>query len=100
MKIVYMGTPDFAVPCLRRLMEDGHEIAGVFTQPDKPKGRKQILTMTPVKALALEYPIPVFKPQKMRDGFAYSILKDLAPELIVVVAYGKILPEDILNLPR
>lgn len=95
-----MGTPDFAVPCLRRLMEDGHEIAGVFTQPDKPKGRKQILTMPPVKALALEYHIPVFQPQKMRDGSAYSILKDLAPELIVVVAYGKILPEDILNLPR
>lgn len=100
MKIVFMGTPDFAVPCLRRLIEDGHEIAGVFTQPDKPKGRKQILTMPPVKELALEHGIPVFQPQTMRDGSAYAVLKDLAPELIAVVAYGKILPEEILNLPR
>lgn len=100
LKIVFMGTPDFAVPGLRRLIEDGHEVAGVFTQPDKPKGRKQILTMPPVKKLALEHHIAVFQPQKMRDGSAYAILKDLSPDLIVVVAYGKILPEDILNLPR
>ncbi len=100
MKIVFMGTPDFAVPELKRLIEDGHQIVGVFTQPDKPKGRKQVLTPPPVKELALTHGLPVFQPQTLRDGAALALLKELVPQLIVVVAYGKILPEAILNLPE
>ena len=99
MRILFMGTPDFAVASLRRLVEDGHEICGVFTQPDKPKGRKMVLTPPPVKELALEKGLPVYQPAKMRDGEALGILQELRPELIVVVAYGKILPKEILTLP-
>ena len=99
MKIVFMGTPEFAVPSLMALVEAGHEICGVFTQPDKPKNRGMKLKPTPVKEYALTQGIPVFQPLKMRDGEALSILKGLAPELIVVAAYGKILPVDILELP-
>ncbi|WP_368233273.1 methionyl-tRNA formyltransferase [Anaerotruncus rubiinfantis] len=99
MRIVFMGTPDFAVPCLARLIADGHEIAGVFTQPDKPKGRGMKLCPPPVKELALERNLPVYQPEKMKDGAAFAILKELAPELIVVVAFGRILPKDILDLP-
>lgn len=100
MRIVFMGTPEFAVPCLERLVADGHEVVGVFTQPDKPKGRGHKMQFPPVKEKAVEYNIPVFQPQKMRDGTAYSILKELDPELIIVVAYGKIIPQDILDLPK
>lgn len=100
MRIVFMGTPDFAVPCLARLVADGHEILGVFTQPDKPKGRGYQLAPPPVKELALSHGLSVYQPAKMRDGEALSILRDLAPELIVVVAYGKILPKEILDLPK
>lgn len=99
MKIVFMGTPEFAVPSLKALVEAGHEICGVFTQPDKPKNRGMKLQPTPVKEYALTHDIPVFQPAKMRDGEALSILKELSPELIVVAAYGKILPVDILELP-
>lgn len=99
MKIVFMGTPEFAVPSLKALVEAGHEICGVFTQPDKPKNRGMKLQPTPVKEYALTQDIPVFQPAKMRDGEALSILKELSPELIVVAAYGKILPVDILELP-
>ena len=99
MKIVFMGTPEFAVPSLMALVEAGHEICGVFTQPDKPRNRGMKLQPTPVKEYALTQGIPVFQPLKMRDGEALSILKGLAPELIVVAAYGKILPVDILELP-
>jgi len=97
MRIVFMGTPDFAVPCLARLISDGHEIAGVFTQPDKPVGRHAVLTPPPVKILAAEKGIPVYQPVKLRDGKALAILEELAPQMIVVVAYGRILPESILN---
>lgn len=100
MRIVFMGTPEFAVPCLERLVSDGHEVVGVFTQPDKPKGRGHKMQFPPVKEKAVEYNIPVFQPQKMRDGTAYSVLKELDPELIIVVAYGKIIPQDILDLPK
>lgn len=100
MRIVYMGTPEFAVPCLSRLVEDAHEVAGVFTQPDKPRGRKAILTPPEVKIKAQELGIPVFQPRTLRDTAVYEQLKTLSPELIVVVAYGKILPEEILNLPK
>ena len=100
MRIVFMGTPDFAVPCLKRLVDDGNEVVGVFTQPDKPKGRGYTLTPPPVKAFAEENGIPVFQPKSMRDGEALEILKRLNPELNVVTAYGKILPPEILYLPK
>lgn len=99
MRIVFMGTPEFAVPSLKALVEAGHDIAGVFTQPDKPKNRGMKLQPTPVKEYALTQNLPVFQPAKMRDGQALGILKELSPELIVVAAYGKILPVDILELP-
>lgn len=99
-RIVYMGTPDFAVPCLERLIDLGYNVVGVFSQPDKPKGRGYKLAPPPVKEVALAAGIPVFQPEKMRDGTALAMLKELAPELIVVVAYGKILPKDILELPK
>ncbi|MBQ9939718.1 MAG: methionyl-tRNA formyltransferase [Oscillospiraceae bacterium] len=95
-----MGTPDFAVPCLKRLIDLKYNVVGVFTQPDKPKGRGYKLTPPPVKELALEAGIPVYQPEKMRDGTAYSILTELAPDMIIAVAYGKILPKDILDLPK
>ena len=95
-----MGTPDFAVPSLKGLRAAGHEICGVFTQPDKPKNRGMKLQPPPVKACALELGLPVFQPAKMRDGEALGILQELAPDLIAVAAYGKLLPVDILNLPR
>ena len=95
-----MGTPDFAVASLKRLVEDGHELCGVFTQPDKPKNRGHKLTPSPVKEYALSQGLEVYQPLKMRDGEALAIVERLAPELIVVAAYGKILPEDILNFPK
>jgi methionyl-tRNA formyltransferase len=104
MKIVFMGTPEFAVPCLRALAESGHETAAVFTQPDKPKGRGYKLIPTPVKEAALEYGIPVYQPLSLRKGDdaqeAMRILRDIAPDLIVVTAYGQILPKEVLELPR
>ncbi len=98
MRIVFMGTPGFAVPCLEALAER-HNVAAVFTQPDKPKGRKQILTPPPVKEKAIEYKIPVYQPNTLKSGEAYEILSGLDPEAIVVTAYGKILPGNILELP-
>ena len=100
MRILFMGTPDFAVVSLKRLVEDGHDICGVFTQPDKPKNRGHKLAFSPVKEYALSQNLTVYQPLKMRDGEAMSIVEELAPELIVVAAYGKILPEDILNYPK
>ncbi len=104
MKIVFMGTPDFAVPCLKKLAESNHEVAAVFTQPDKPKGRGYKMIPTPVKSAALEYDIPVYQPVSLRKGDdaenAMNILKDITPELIVVTAYGQILPKEILKLPK
>jgi len=99
MRIVFMGTPEFAVPSLKALVAAGHDVCGVFTQPDRPKNRGMKLQYTPVKEYAITAEIPVFQPEKMRDGTALSILKELSPELIVVAAYGKILPVDILDLP-
>lgn len=100
MKIVFMGTPEFAVPSLKALVDAGHQVCGVFTQPDKPKNRGMKLQAPPVKLLALELGIPVYQPVKLRDGEALAILKELAPELIVVAAYGKLLPLDILSMPQ
>ena len=95
-----MGTPDFAVASLKKLLDEKFDIVGVFTQPDKPKGRKMELTYSPVKELALANSLPVYQPEKMRDGTAYEIIKNLAPDILVVVAYGRILPDDILTLPK
>lgn len=99
MRIVFMGTPDFAVPSLRALYEAGHEVCAVYTQPDKPTGRKQILTAPPVKEQALAYHIPVYQPATLRAADEQERLRALAPELIVVVAYGKLLPPDVLAVP-
>ena len=96
MRILFMGTPNFASACLERLINDGNEICGVFTQPDKKTGRKQILTPPPVKELALKHNIEVFQPEKFNNQENRDIISRLNPELIVVVAYGKILPADVL----
>ena len=104
MKIVFMGTPDFAVPCLKALAASKHEVAGVFTQPDKPKGRGYKMIPTPVKAAAEELGIPVYQPLSLRKGDdaeeSMKILNNIAPELIVVTAYGQILPKEVLELPK
>ena len=100
MRILFMGTPDFAVASLKRLVDDGHTICGVFTQPDKPKNRGHKMAFSPVKEYALSQNLEVYQPLKMRDGEAMGIVEALAPELIVVAAYGKILPEEILNFPK
>lgn len=100
MNLVFMGTPDFAVPCLQKLIDNKFNISGVFTQPDKKVGRKQLLTPPQVKSLALKYDLPVFQPNTLKDGEALSIIEELNPDLIVVVAYGKILPKEILDYPK
>lgn len=100
MRIVFMGTPDFAAASLQKLLDDGFNVVGVFTQPDKPKGRGMEMCFSPVKELALAHDLPVYQPEKMRDGTAYEQIKALAPDILVVVAYGRILPDDILALPR
>ena len=100
MKILFMGTPDFAVPSLEALIAAGHEIVGVFTQPDKPKNRGMKLQAPPVKVCAQKHEIPVFQPTKLRDGTALAQIQALDPELIVVAAYGRILPQDILDAPK
>ena len=100
MKLIFMGTPDFAVPCLQALLDAGHEVAAVFTQPDKPRGRKQIMTPPEVKVLALEKGLDVYQPNTLRDGRAMAIIEDIKPEAIIVAAYGKILPKEMLDYPR
>ena len=98
MRIVFMGTPDFAAAILQRLIDTGRNVVGVFSQPDKPVGRKQIITPTATKVVAMEHNIPVFQPAKLRDGEALKIMQELKPDLTVVAAYGKILPKDILDV--
>lgn len=100
MRILFMGTPDFAVASLKRLVADGHDVCAVFTQPDKPKNRGMKMIAPPVKEYALTENIPVYQPLKMKDGTALALVQSLEPELIVVAAYGRILPEDILNTPK
>lgn len=99
MRIIFMGTPDFAVPSLRALCETGEDVVAVITQPDKPRGRGYVLTPTPVKAYALERGIPVYQPETLRGGAFDDTLRTLAPDLIIVVAYGKILPLSVLSCP-
>lgn len=99
MRIVFMGTPDFSVPALEALLEAGHEIAAVVTQPDKPKGRGGRVQMTPVKLKALEKNIPVYQPVKVKTPEFTQLLRELAPEVIVVIAFGQILSKEILDIP-
>ena len=102
MNIVFMGTPDFAIPALKVLIESEHSVSAVFTQPDKPKGRGHKLTPPPVKVLAEENGIAVYQPESLkRDADEYiKIIKDINPDIIVVCAYGKILPKEVLDIPR
>ena len=100
MRILFMGTPDIAAQCLEGLIEAGHTICGVYTRRDKPVGRKQILTPPPVKQVAEKYGIPVFQPRTLRDGGEDENIRSLAPQLIVVVAYGCILPASVLQIPE
>ena len=100
MRIVYMGTPDFAVPTLESLIKGGHQVIAAVTQPDKPKGRGKAVLMTPVKEKALEYDIPVYQPVKARDPEFVALLQELNPDAIVVVAFGQILPKAILDIPK
>ncbi|MCQ2440333.1 MAG: methionyl-tRNA formyltransferase [Clostridia bacterium] len=100
MRIVFMGTPDYSVKTLEALINAGHSVEAVFAQPDKPVGRKQILTPPAVKVYANEKGIKVYQPNTLRDGTAYEIIKKINPDVIVVVAYGKILPKEILDFPK
>ena len=99
-KVVFMGTPDFAVGTLKALIDSKYEVAAVFSQPDKPKGRGKALQMTPTKEVAVEAGIPVYQPAKIREIQWLSVLEELAPDVIVVVAFGQIIPESILKLPK
>ncbi len=100
MRIVFMGTPDFAAASLKKLIDKKYDIAAVFTQPDKPRDRGMKLSYSPVKELALENNIPVYQPTKLRDGTATELIKSLRPDILVVVAYGRILPDDMLEVPK
>ncbi len=100
MKIVFMGTPDYAVKTLEALINSEHTVAAVFAQPDKPVGRKQVLTPPPVKVCAMENNIPVYQPNSVRTGEALEIINEIKPDVIVVVAYGKILPKEILSAAK
>lgn len=100
MKIIYMGTPDFAVPALKSLASSEHEVCAVFTQPDKPRGRKMILTPPDVKVCAQSLDIPVYQPDSMKNGDALEIIGRYNPDVIVVAAYGKILPKAVLDAPK
>lgn len=99
-KIVFMGTPDFSVPVLRRMIEDGYEVVGVVTQPDRPVGRKRVLTPPPVKVEALKHNIPVLQPEKIRLKEETEKVLALNPDLIVTAAFGQILPKEILEFPQ
>jgi len=100
MKVVFMGTPEFAVPCLQALYQAGHRIAAVFTQPDRPAGRGKKITASPVKILAERLGLPVYQSEKIREAPVVETIRRLAPDCIVVVAYGQILPKEILDLPQ
>ena len=100
MRIIYMGTPDFAVNALEKIVEAGHEVVACYTQPDKPKGRGKALQPTPVKVRAMAHDIPVYQPAKLRDQENVDVISEYAPDVIVVAAYGQILPESILNIPK
>ena len=100
MRILFMGTPEISATCLKKLLDDGHEVIAVVTREDKPRGRGNVMTPTPVKSLALERGVPAYTPKTLRDGEFSELLSELAPELIAVVAYGKILPPEVINYPK
>ena len=100
MKIIYMGTPDFAVPALKALANSEHTVCAVFTQPDKPRGRKMIMTPPDVKVCAQEYEIPVYQPQSMKSEEALEIINNYDPDVIIVAAYGQIIPKTVLDAPK
>ena len=100
MKIVFMGTPEIATGCLQKIIDEKHEVIGVVTQPDKPQNRGKKLGMPPVKELALKYDIPVYQPVRAREESFVETLKELNPDVIVVVAFGQILPKSILDIPK
>ncbi len=100
MRILYMGTPDFAVSSLKRLYDDGHEIIGVFTKPDMPQGRKMIMTPPEVKVLAEQLNLTLYQPTTLKDEQIQNTIRELAPDLIAVVAYGKLLPKAVLDIPK
>ncbi|MFU0826664.1 MAG: methionyl-tRNA formyltransferase [Lachnoclostridium sp.] len=99
MNIVFMGTPDIAAVILEKLIESEHRILAVVTQPDKPKGRGKQVQFSPVKELALKHNIPVLQPKRVRDESFFPVLKELNPDIIVVAAFGQIIPQSILDLP-
>lgn len=100
MKVIFMGTPDFAVGTLKAIIEEGHEILAVFTQPDKPKGRSKELVMPPVKELAVAHNLRVYQPVKIREAEYVEMIEKMQPDVIVVVAFGQILPKAILDIPK
>ena len=99
MRVVFMGTPDFAAASLEKLLETQYEIVGVFTQPDRPRGRGMALSACPVKEVAVAHGLPVYQPESLRDPEVLELLRSLRPDVIAVVAYGKLLPKEILELP-
>ena len=99
MRVVFMGTPDIAATCLKKIIADGFEVVGVYTQPDRPKNRGLKLAFSPVKEVALEHNIPVFQPENFREEETVQQLRDLKPDIAAVVAYGRILPQRVLDVP-
>lgn len=99
MRIVFMGTPEIAATCLNRILEDGAQVVGVYTQPDRPKNRGMKLAFSPVKETALRYNLPVFQPETFRDPETVEALRALKPDVIAVVAYGRLLPQTVLDIP-
>ena len=99
MRVVFMGTPDIAATCLKKILADGYQVVGVYTQPDRPKGRGMKMVYSPVKEVALEHKIPVFQPENFRDEETVETLRNLKPDVCAVVAYGRILPQRVLDIP-
>ena len=99
MRVVFMGTPDIAATCLNKIIEKGYDIVGVYTQPDRPKNRGMKLAFSPVKAVAIAHNIPVFQPENFREEETVQELRDLNPDVVAVVAYGRILPQKVLDIP-
>lgn len=100
MRVVFMGTPDIAATCLKKILADGFEVVGVYTQPDRPKGRGMKMVCSPVKEVALAAGIPVFQPENFREEASVQQLRDLQPDICAVVAYGRILPQKVLDVPK
>jgi len=100
MRVVFMGTPDIAATCLKQILQDGFDVVAVYTQPDRPKGRGMKMVYSPVKELALQHGLPVFQPENFREEETVQQLRDLQPDAVAVVAYGRILPQRVLDIPK